>query len=59
MWTETVPHVCRAQRSTSAKREMMRRRPGTVTDTTFGTVPDLRCTADALHRVRDTGGNQL
>jgi hypothetical protein len=32
----------------------MRCRPGIVTNAEFAKVPDLRCTADALHRVRDT-----
>jgi hypothetical protein len=35
---------------------VVRRRPGTVSATKSGTVPALRCTADALHRVRDTYG---
>jgi hypothetical protein len=36
---------------------VVRCRPGIVTNTTFATVPDQRCTASlslALHRIRDT-----
>jgi hypothetical protein len=32
----------------------MRCRPGIVTYAEFGKIPDLRCTANALHRVRET-----
>ena len=51
-----LSHVSRAQRSMK-RSAMMRCRPGTVTRTTFGAVPDQRCTASltlALHRIRDT-----
>jgi methylmalonyl-CoA/ethylmalonyl-CoA epimerase len=37
----------------------MRRRPGIAANTEFGTVPDLRCTADALHRVLDKRGEMI
>jgi hypothetical protein len=38
----------------AAQHAMLRRRPGIVANTEFGKIPDLRCTAGALHRVRET-----
>ena len=49
--TSRVPGAAQHERS-----EMMRCRPGTVTNTKFGTVPDQRCTVPlrfTLHRIRD------
>jgi hypothetical protein len=44
----------------AAQHEVVRCRPGTVTDTAFGTVPDQRCIVSrfalTLHRIRDTSG---
>jgi hypothetical protein len=45
--------MSRAQRSTK-RSGVVRCRPGTVTSSEIGTVPDQRCTANALHRIRDT-----
>jgi hypothetical protein len=38
----------------AAQHEMMRCRPGIFTFSEFTTTPDLRRTAIALHRVRET-----
>ena len=38
---------------------MMRCRPGTATISVVVKVPDLRCTASALHRVQDTKGQAM
>ncbi len=38
----------------AARHEVLRCRPGTAKYTELWAVPHLRCTADALHRVRDT-----
>jgi hypothetical protein len=38
----------------AAQHEMMRRRPGIVTNEAFEKIPDQRCTAIALHRIRET-----
>jgi hypothetical protein len=38
----------------AAQHEVVRCRPGTVTDSKSVKVPDQRCTAIALHRIRDT-----
>ena len=43
-----------AQRSPLPKLSYGDAGPGIVTNAEFAKVPDLRCTADALHRVRDT-----
>ena len=45
--------MSRAQRSTK-RSEVARCRLGTVTHSEFRTVPDQRCTARALNRIRDT-----
>ena len=45
--------MSRARRSTK-RSEVMRCRPGIATNPAFGTVPDQRYTANALHRVRNT-----
>jgi hypothetical protein len=39
----------------AAQHAMMRRRPGIVTSSELVTIPDQRCTASALHRIRETG----
>src|SRR5215471_9390640 len=38
----------------AAQHAVMRCRPGIVRDLAFGAIPDLRCTAIALHRIRET-----
>jgi hypothetical protein len=38
----------------AAQHEGARRRPRIVKGTEFGTIPDQRCTAGALHRIRET-----
>jgi hypothetical protein len=37
----------------AAQHAMMRRRPGIVTSSEPVTIPDQRCTASALHRIRE------
>jgi hypothetical protein len=39
----------------AAQHEVMRCRPGIVTNSERETIPDQRCTACALHRIRETG----
>ncbi len=46
--------LARSRASSTRYGAVMRCKPGTVTNTENGMVPDLRCTANALHRVRDT-----
>jgi hypothetical protein len=43
----------------AAQHEVMRCRPGIARKLVFVAVPDQRCTAFALHRVRDTHLTQL
>jgi hypothetical protein len=45
----------------AVQHEVMHRRPGIVTNSEFGTVPDQHCTARksfALHCIRDTRTNE-
>ena len=48
-----LTRVSRARRSTQ-RSEVVRCRPGTDASSERDTIPDLRCTANALHRVRET-----
>ena len=47
----------------AAQREAVRCRPGTVTYSELGTVPDQHCTVSpfalTLQRIRDTWGNDM
>jgi hypothetical protein len=45
--------MSRARRGTK-RSAVLRRRPGTFANMAFGTIPDQRCIANALHRVRET-----
>jgi hypothetical protein len=42
----------------AAQHAVMRCRPGIVPSSEFATIPDQRCTAIALHRVRETVPNR-